>query len=276
MQYLGALLLLPLLSCQATSTDGGDGEGKLPREYLCGRAATPPVLDGMLDDPCWQAAPATKPFADISGLDHPAPRHETRAKMVWDDRCLYVGAWLDEPHVQATLKERDSVIYQDNDFELFLDPDGDTHLYTELEINAFGTEWDLLLVKPYLEGGPALNGFDLPGLETAVHVDGTINDPSDTDRGWGVEIAIPWAALDETTTSPTPPGPGDRWKVNFSRVEWTTRIEGSEYVKQTDPATGKPLPEDNWVWSPQGVVNMHIPERWGVVVFTDSHRAKGS
>ena len=195
--------------------------------------------------------------------------------MVWDDQYFYVGAWLDEPHVWATLKARDSVIFYDNDFELFIDPDGDTHLYTELEINAFGTEWDLLLVKPYSEGGPALHGFDLPGLKSAVHVDGTINDPTDTDRGWGVEIAIPWAALDETTESATPPVPGDSWKINFSRVEWTTRIEGNKYVKVTDPATGKPLPEDNWVWSPQGVINMHVPSRWGVVRFTGSSETEG-
>ena len=25
--------------------------------------------------------------------------------------------------------------------------------------------------------------------------------------------------------------------------------------------------EDNWVWSPQGLVDMHVPERWGVVQF---------
>jgi hypothetical protein len=25
--------------------------------------------------------------------------------------------------------------------------------------------------------------------------------------------------------------------------------------------------EDNWVWSPQGLINMHVPEMWGRVRF---------
>ena len=56
--------------------------------------------------------------------------------MLWDDQFFYVGAELEEPHVWATLTERDSVIFHDNDFEVFIDPDGDTHLYYELEMNA--------------------------------------------------------------------------------------------------------------------------------------------
>ena len=59
------------------------------------------------------------------------------------------------------MTERDSVIFRDNDFEVFIDPDGDTHAYYELEINALGTVWDLLLLKPYRDGGPAINGWDI-------------------------------------------------------------------------------------------------------------------
>ncbi len=35
-----------------------------------------------------------------------------------------------------------------------------------------------------------------------------------------------------------------------------------------DPGTGDPLPEHNWVWSPQGLIAMHCPEMWGEVMFT--------
>ena len=51
-----------------------------------------------------------------------------------------------------TLTEHDSVIFQDNDFEVFIDPDGDNHNYYEIEINALNTEWDLRLPKPYRDG----------------------------------------------------------------------------------------------------------------------------
>jgi hypothetical protein len=42
------------------------------------------------------------------------------------------------------------------------------------------------------------------------------------------------------------------------------------YRKRVDPASGKTLPEDNWVWSPQGAIDMHMPERWGVVRFSEA------
>ena len=84
----------------------------------------------------------------ISGRDRPVPRFRTRAKLLWDDEALYIAAQLEEPDVWATLTKRDTTIFRDNAFEVFIDPDGDTHHYYELEVNALGTVWDLLLVKP--------------------------------------------------------------------------------------------------------------------------------
>jgi hypothetical protein len=52
-------------------------------------------------------------------------------------------------------------------------------------------------------------------------------------------------------------------------VEWQTEVVNSMYEKVKNSETGKPLPEDNWVWSPQGVVNMHYPEMWGFVQFSE-------
>ena len=239
----------------------------LPEGLPCPRAESAPVIDGHLVDGAWARAPWTPDFVDITGDAGLVPRLRTRAKLLWDDDYLYVGAELAEPHVWASLTTRDAVIYHDNDFEVFIDPDGDNHLYCELEINALNTVWDLLLVRPYRDGGPAVDAWDITGLRTAVHVDGTLNDPTDRDRGWSVEIALPWDVLAEPAGRPTPPAVGDIWRINFSRVQWRTRIEGEHYVKITDDATGRPLPEDNWVWSPQGLVAMHCPERWGKVVF---------
>ena len=239
-----------------------------PRQQVCYRTAGPLQLDGRLTEKSWQGAPWTSDFVDIRGGECPAPPHRTRARFLWDDTHLYVGAHLEEPHVWATLTERDSIIFQDNDLEVFIDPDGDSHLYFELEVNALGTEWDLLLVRPYRDGGPAVHAWDIPGLRTAVHVDGTRNDAGDQDQGWSVEIAFPWGGLAEAAGRPCPPRPGDQWRMNLSRVEWHVEVEEGRYVKRTDPETGKPLPEENWVWSPQGLVNMHYPEMWGVVQFS--------
>lgn len=241
-----------------------------PATATCARLEAAPVIDGRPDEAAWSAAPWSEPFTDIRGALADPPRHQTRVRLGWDDTHLYVGARLDEPHVWATLSERDAVIYHDNDFEVFIDPDGDNHLYGELEINALGTVWDLLLARPYRDGGPAIDAWDIAGLRSAVHVDGTLNDAGDVDRGWSVEIAIPWRVLAPLAGGRAcPPGPGDVWRLNFSRVQWRTRIIDGAYRKLTDEATGRPLPEDNWVWSPQGVIAMHCPEMWGEVVFDD-------
>jgi hypothetical protein len=234
-----------------------------PKGYVCYRAA-PIAIDGDLKDTAWEAAPWTDAFVDIEGDRKPKPRFRTRVKMLWDDDALYIAAEMEEPHLWATLKEHDSVIFQDNDFEVFLDPDGDNHMYGELELNALNTTWDLLLTKPYKNGGHAVHAWEITGLKTAVKLDGTLNDPRDTDKCWTLEIKWPWKGLHEmvnTKVTELPPQNGDRWRINFSRVEWDTEVADGKYRKTTKT-------EHNWVWSPQGVIDMHRPERWGYLQFS--------
>jgi hypothetical protein len=221
-----------------------------PKSYDCYRATAPIRIDGKLDDRAWKNAAWTTDFVDIEGSAKPLPRFRTRAKILWDDEYLYIGAELEEPEVKATLTQHDSVIFHDNDFEIFLKPLADAPGYFEFEINALNTGWDLYLDKPYRLGGKADNSWDIPGLKTAVVVHGTLNDPNDKDRGWTVEIAFPWKAY-ASRLPVTVPKIGDEWRLNFSRVEWKA---------------GQPK-EDNWVWSPQGVINMHVPENWGYLRF---------
>ena len=213
-----------------------------PKHYLCRRANGPLQLDGCLDKPFWEGADWTDDFVDIEGDLRPKPGKRTRAKMLWDDECFYFAAELEEDQIWATLTERDSVIFYDNDFEIFIDPDGDTHQYYEFEINALNTVWDLLLVKPYRDGGPAVNGWDISGLRTAVHIDGELNRPGAANRKWSVEVAMPWNTLRECAHEGRPPVAGEYWRVNFSRVEWRTEVVDGKYRKVVNPETGKPYP----------------------------------
>jgi hypothetical protein len=233
----------------------------VPRGYVCRPAVSAVEVDGRLGEKAWRTVPWSQAFLDIEGTLKPVPRFRTRMKMVWDREYLYIGARMEEPHVWGTLTEHDSVIFQDNDFEVFIDPDGDNHEYYEFEINPLGTGWDLFLPRPYKDGGKADNGWEIPGLKTAVHVAGTLNDPGDRDGFWSVEIAIPWKVLSEHAHKPAPPQPGDQWRFNFSRVQWKHLVVEGEYEKVPK------LREDNWVWSPQGIIDMHRPERWGYVIF---------
>ena len=234
-----------------------------PRTYVCHKADSPILLDGKLNDIAWANTDWTDSFVDIEGDLKPKPFYDTKAKMLWDDNYFYFGVEMEEPHVWATLKERDAVIYYDNDFEIFLDPDGDTHNYYELEVNAYETEWDLILLAPYHDHDKvALDSWDIPGLISKVNIDGTLNDPSDMDKGWSVEIAIPWKAFYNNYRSNESPKDGEQWKVNFSRVQWDVDIVEDKYVKTDNP-------EFNWVWSPQGHIYMHFPHFWGLVQFTE-------
>jgi len=243
-----------------------------PENYICYKADQI-TIDGNLDENSWESAEWTNDFVDIEGKLKPLPLHRTRAKMLWGDNYLYIAAELTEPHIWAKLKQRDTVIFYDNDFEVFIDPDGDTHEYMEFEMNAYNTLWDIVLTKPYRDNGRVVNAWNINGIITAVNLHGTINDPSDSDDKWVIELAFPLNVLTEFGDTPAD---GTQWRINFSRVNWQTEIENGNYKKAVDPKTGERYPEYNWVWSPQGLVNMHYPETWGYLQFSEIPAGEGT
>jgi hypothetical protein len=229
-----------------------------PEQYLCYKTDDTIIIDGSIQDSAWLQTEWTRDFKDIQGDSMPTPKYQTKVKMLWDDDYLYIAAYLEEPHIWATLTERESIMYYDNDFEIFIDPDNDHHEYYEFEFNAYGTEWDLYLSKPYRNGGRPIFGWDADGMQSAVKVYGTINDPSDIDSCWTFEVKIPWDCIRDAAYEKMMIAEEGFLRINFSRVQWETKIENSEYVKLKKP-------EDNWVWSPTGKINMHMPEMWGYV-----------
>ena len=222
------------------------------------------VMDGQALEASWKYAQFTDAFIDIEGTL--SPLQTTKVKMLWDKQYLYIYALLEENHVWASIQQRDAVIFHDNDFEVFIDPSNDTYDYTELEINALNTVWDLKLNRPYRMKGWAHTAYNLEGIKTAVHIYGSLNNPEDIDTAWSVEIAIPMNLLMATFS------PRNRyinkksiWRINFSRVQWQHELINGQY--QRKKIDGKLLSEYNWVWSPQHAINMHIPEKWGYLQF---------
>lgn len=236
-----------------------------PNHYIVTKAKSNIIIDGIANETAWKEASFTSSFIDIEGIKK--PKYDTKVKMLWDDTYLYVYAELEEPHIWATLKQRDTIIFYNNDFEVFIDPSNATKNYGEIEINANNTVWDLHLDKPYRVSGKPNNHWDLKELKSAVKVYGTLNNATDTDTKWTVEMAIPLKAINELKGSGNIPKEGDFWRINFSRVEWDfDLIDGKYYRKKVH---GKYLPEYNWVWSNQKVINMHEPEKWGYLHFSD-------
>ncbi len=251
--------------------------------YTAYKIAEPIRIDGRLDEKSWQTAPRSPRFVDI--ITGKPARYDTRAAVLWDEENLYVAYWLEEPNVAATLTEYGSYIYQNNDVELFI---AGKDAYYEFELNALNTIYEVFFIweDAYDKGGyadvpefrrthPKVRpfhgvafknhprgkrlgswGWRFPGLKTAVHVDGTLNDAADRDRGWTVELALPWAGmkwLAKADQRNLPPQEGDVWRIDFSRF--------NQY---------KASPEDSggWFWSPHGVWDSHIPECFPFVHFS--------
>ena len=218
-----------------------------PPLYHCRYTTQPPTIDGYLDDEAWKSAAAINHLSDIRGDAFPRPSLPTEIRMLWDSTYLYVAARLYEPFINATLSQRDDIVWHENDFEVFIDPDGDGINYYEIEVNALGTLLDLQMSHPYRSGGHFFSTWDCPGLRHAVSVQGTVGDSTDRDTCWSIEMAIPHRALARSFDDGLKQS--NVWRMNFSRVEWLTQ-GGSE---------------ENWVWAPTGEVNIHMPERWAYV-----------
>ena len=246
-----------------------------PEHYVVYRAVGPIAVDGKLDEESWALAPWTNDFAHIqSATAYARPHLRTRARLLWDDECLYAAVELEEPHLVAHVFEKDEEIYDDNDIELFIDVDSDAQNYIELEFNALGTVWDMLFAKEYNRGGlplshprmPESPPWSLAGMRAAVRVDGSLNYPYDTDTGWVIELSIPWASMAPTDRSGTPLNRAGRvLRANFSRVQHSWSREVWPIIDWKD--RGGPCWD--WTWSPNQIYNMHAPETWGRLVLSD-------
>lgn len=256
--------------------------------YTCYRTPSPPPMDGRMDVRFWKRALRSPRYVDlVTGIPGFL---ETRMAALWDDDYFYAGVWVEEPNVQARLTKRDSFIWTENDIELFIaGPD----CYYEFQINARGTIYEVFYIwhDAYKKGGfssrpefdlsvhkaDVLGGFqdglrhgkhprgarwafrdwDLPGLKTAVAVDGTLNDDRDIDKGWTVELAIPWRGLSVLGQGrPLPPVDGDIWRMDFSRFE------------ALDYCGVRAQPDPGWALNRHGVYDSHIPECFSYIHFS--------
>ncbi len=220
-------------------------------ETVCLRTAQPPVIDGRLDDPIWQAVPVLGDF-HLLGPGLRKPHFATRLRMCWDDTNLYLAFDAQDPDIWSDKTGRDDFLWEDEVVEFYIDPDGDGRHYKEFEINPRNAVLDLDIAHP-TNGGVPLEDvkrflrWNAKGLRTAVHVEGTLGDRTDKDRGWQVEAAIPLASLVDSGAAP--PRIGDAWRMQFFR------IDRSAGLKKPDLAA----------WSPTRL--FHAPDRFGRVIF---------
>lgn len=260
--------------------------------YTCYRINEPLSIDGKLDKAVWHKAPRSTRFVDMAAGT--PGFFDTRMAALWDDDYLYISFWVEEPFLEAYHSERDSIIFQENDVEVFIDG-GDC--YYELEINALGALYEVFFIwrdaykrgsrfdvpefdvhehQAYTFGGDydrhpasfwkgthprgtrwAFPDWDFPGLKVAVQVDGTLNDHSDIDKGWTVEIALPWAGMTHLADGRSlPPKDGDTWRIFVGRFQ---KLMNAGKEIQPHPA---------WVLSAHGVYDTHKPECFPYFTFS--------
>lgn len=192
--------------------------------YTMHKAKKAPAIDGDLSDPVWQSATPV----DLNGsFDGRKTVLRTTARMLWDDQNIYLAFDCQDPDVWGTLHNRDDAIYNEEVVEAFFDANGDMRTYNELEVSPHNTIFDAYF-EAYRSNLDAAKPWDAQ-MKTAVKVKGTIDNPSDTDEGWTVEMAVPIARLAEVPH--VPPQVGDKWRFNLYRLEHLQRkqVEGSAF-----------------------------------------------
>lgn len=212
--------------------------------YECRKVSSPPVIDGILNDEAWSIAePVPLTLAETG---KPASR-TTLASMCWDNENLYISFECEDPEIWATLENHDDPIYDQDVVEVFLDPDGDLTTYFELEWSpknvVFDASFDAEHGRPL--GSEAARAWTCVGMKSAVAVDGLLGG-SDKDRGWTVEIAIPFASLGRQT-----PKVGEEWRGNLYRIDY------------------RPEPAEFQAWSSTVVLSFHETLRFGTILFTE-------
>jgi hypothetical protein len=226
-------------------------------EYTVKRTDTALVIDGILDETVWAEVAPTEYFVEQEHGD--SVPHATQAKMLWDDHYLYIGFICEDTEIWSTMTTRDDHLWEEENVEIFGDPDGDEKNYFEMEFNPLGTIFDQLVDHSWMEGDNNEDrSWNLKGLKIGVSAKGTVNDASDTDTAWYCEVAIPFDSLDaRILPSQSAPSAGDSWRIQLARYNRDRDNEGN--------VTGDP---ETSLWNMTGNPWFHVPSRFGRIIFS--------
>ena len=248
----------PLANAQVRASATRPKPGKTDRfrrpTYDILRASTPITLDGRMDEAAWHEATNMGPFHFTWWKS--GKKKQTVAKLLWDDKYLYVGHICQDEYITARYKNHDDPVARDDCFEVMVAPDPDRpDFYFNIEWNVRGA---------YIDGHRA-NGPKKPsvpwaaaGVRIAGTFRGTLNDDSDKDRSWTCEVAIPIANFAKYMKRKSLRS-GDRWNLNLNRHGGDTNMQYSQWSRAD---TSKP--------------SFHTPHRFGQVTFINSPPRSGN
>lgn len=218
--------------------------GSLLPTYIVQRTTGPIHIDGLLDEPDWKAAESVGDFVFPWWTE--GEKEQTIAKLLWDDKHLYVAFRCEDAHIWAEYTQRDDPVSADDAVEVFTAPNPDSlKNYFNFEFNAIGTILDR---SPYNNRSSEWNAV---GIQTGYTHNGTLNQDSDTDTSWTMEIAIPFENFVPFAKN-IPPKDGDVWRLNLNRCGGKIDLQYSQW---SDSGTPKP--------------QFHAPEGFGMVHFSE-------
>lgn len=214
--------------------------------YRVARAPRAISIDGQVAEGEWSAAEPV--VLQYWWPEQSGPRQRTEVRLLWDDEALYVCYVCEDEDITAVHTERDDPTYRDDCCEIFIQPDPERKptAYIGLEMNARAVLYDYFTVL----GVALVRRFDLTGWQLMTRLDGTLNVAGDQDRGWVLEVKIPFANFDDLTRT-LPPAPGTTWRCQLNRWDGT------------EPHRALSL----WTHSGMKGPNPHNPERFGYLVF---------
>lgn len=217
-------------------------------EYQIHRAGQEITIDGRLDEPAWSAAPQVGAFHFTWYRE--GQKEQSVARLLWDAENLYVGHICEDSYISAIHPEHDGRIPEDDCFEIIFAPDpARPEVYFNIEWNVIGGYVDNF--RPDGPTKPRAKVWDADGVRIAGTFEGTLNDDSDIDTMWAVEVAVPLKNFEKFMPD-CPPRSGSHWNLNFNR-----------HGGRTDPQYSQ------WSRADTAVPSFHTPHRFGRVIFSD-------
>ena len=168
------------------------------------------IIDGDLSD--WKT-PFLGPFV-IHDSGEKASQN-TMVSLSWNDKNLYIAYRSADSKIVGTTQKKDSQIFNTDDLvEIFIDPDGDGQNYVEIGVNAFSSNYDMLIkcISSTCGGWKTSMAFDITGMETVSKI---------TSEGFNTEIKIPFSSLETIKNGNfNRPKVGTKWRGNSFRIDY--------------------------------------------------------
>lgn len=184
------------------------------------------TIDGKMDEPVWQKAAFSNDFVDVfTGVVNPRLPVQGTVRLLWDDSFLYAAFDVKDAAIRGGFPKDavDPHLWERDTVEIMVDPDGDgdNKDYYEIQINpqnlVFDSQFDDYNQPRGGPSGPFGHQDWTAKLESAVVLNGKIDDEMDRDVGYVVEAKIPWASF--AKASKVPPAPGNVWRMNFYAMQ---------------------------------------------------------